>query len=187
VIRLFVAIPIPHKQRQRLKSLCNGVREARWTNEENFHLTLRFIGEVEEPEIDNVSAALSMVRSEPFEMTLSGVGHFESRKRVRSLWAGVMPCLPLTVLQERIESVLSRNGLPPDGRKFSPHITLGRMKQGSPEYVRDWLEGNGVFRAPPFVVESFTLFESYRAQTSAIYTPLNEIPLVPQKVNEEIL
>ena len=177
MIRLFVALSIPDDLRQRLKTLCNGVRDARWVEEENLHLTLRFIGEVEEPEVAYIMAALSSVQSESFDLTLSGVGHFESRNKIRALWAGIQPCPALDTLQQRIESVLKRHGNAPDGRKFSPHLTLARLKQMPPTYVRDWLEGNSFFQASPFSVQGFTLFESYRAPIGAIYTPLQGFPL----------
>jgi 2'-5' RNA ligase len=182
VIRLFVALSLPGELRQRLKTLCNGVRDARWVEEQNIHLTLRFIGEVEEPELAYIMAALSSVQAEQFDLTLSGVGHFESRQKVRSLWAGIQPSPALEALQQRIESVLTRHGIAPDGRKFSPHITLARLKQLPPAYVRDWLEGNSYFQSSSFAVEDFTLFESYRARSGAIYTPLQAFPLNRERV-----
>ncbi|MGB0574799.1 MAG: RNA 2',3'-cyclic phosphodiesterase [Alphaproteobacteria bacterium] len=182
MIRLFVALSLPGELRQRLKTLCNGVRDARWVEEQNIHLTLRFIGEVEEPELAYIMAALSSVQAEQFDLTLSGVGHFESRQKVRSLWAGIQPSPALEALQQRIESVLTRHGIAPDGRKFSPHITLARLKQLPPAYVRDWLEGNSYFQSSSFAVEDFTLFESYRARSGAIYTPLQAFPLNRERV-----
>jgi 2'-5' RNA ligase len=177
VIRLFVALALPDNLRQRLKTLCNGVRDARWVEEKNLHLTLRYIGEVEEPELAYIMAALSSVQVERFDLTLSGVGHFESRGKIRSLWVGIQPCSALEALQQRIESVLTRHGIALDGRKFSPHITLARLTLVPPAYVRDWLEGNSYFLSSSFAVEDFTLFDSYRARTSAIYTPLQAFPL----------
>ena len=177
MIRLFVALSLPDDLRQRLKTLCNGVRDARWVEEQNLHLTLRFIGDVEEPELAYIMAALSSVQAESFDLTLSGVGHFESRRKIRSLWAGTKPCPALEALQQRIDSVLTRHGIAPDGRKFSPHITLARLKQVPPAFVRDWLVGNCSFQSSSFAVKNFTLFESYRARSGAIYTPLQAFPL----------
>jgi 2'-5' RNA ligase len=182
VIRLFVALSLPDDLRQRLKTLCNGVRDARWVDTEYLHLTLRFIGEVEEPEVAYIMAALSSVQAEGFDLTLSGVGHFESRNKIRSLWAGIQPCSALEALQQRIETVLTRHGIAPDGRKFSPHVTLARLKQVPPTYVRDWLEGNSYFQSASFAVENFTLFDSYRARSRAIYTPLQAFPLYRELV-----
>ena len=177
MIRLFVALPLPTDQCQRLRTLCGGVRDARWTEEANLHMTLQFIGEVREPEVDEIAAALSLVEAESFDLTLSGVGHFGSHRKIRSLWAGIISSPALYRLQKRIENVLIRKGIAPDTRKFSPHITLARLKNSTPLHVRDWLEVNSYFRGPSFNVDSFTLFNSYRARTGAIYSPLENFLL----------
>ena len=177
MIRLFVALPLPTDQCQRLRALCGGVRDARWTEEANLHMTLQFIGEVPEPEVDEITAALSSVEAESFDLTLSGVGHFGSHRKIRSLWAGIISSPALYRLQKRIENVLIRKGIAPDTRKFSPHITLARLKYARPLHVRDWLEVNSYFRGPSFKVDSFTLFHSYRGHTGAIYSPLENFLL----------
>lgn len=177
MIRLFVALDMPARQRQRLQSLCHGVRDARWVPEENLHLTLRFIGELEEPRADDVIASLQSVTAGEFSLTLDGVSHFKTGRRIRSLWAGVAPCVALLTLQERIDGALRRVGLPVDGRRFTPHVTLARLKGGTPERVGSWLENNSLFRAEPFAVKDFVLFESYRSHTGAIYTPVERFDL----------
>jgi 2'-5' RNA ligase len=177
VIRLFVAIPLPDDVRARLVSLCSGVRDAHWVRPENLHLTLRFIGEVPEPELDDIADALGRLRARQFPMTVSGVGHFESRRQVRALWAGIEPSAALIDLQARIESALVRTGLAPEGRRFSPHITLARMKRAKPAAVRPWLEANGYFRSNPIAVASFVLFASYLGQGGAVYQPVETFAL----------
>ena len=177
MIRLFVALPLPTHQCQRLRTLRSGVRGAHWTEEANLHITLQFIGEVREPEVAEITAALSSVEAEKFDLTLSGVGHFGSHKNIRSLWVGIQNSHALYSLQKKIESVLTRAGIGLDTRKFSPHITLARLKYARPLHVRDWLEGNSYFRGTAFKVDSFTLFHSYRGHTSAIYTPLENFSL----------
>ena len=89
MIRLFVAIPIPDQLRLRLTGLRGQVPGARWTLPENMHLTLRFVGEIDEDAADDVHDALARITADPFDVQLSGVGHFESRGQVRALWAGV--------------------------------------------------------------------------------------------------
>ena len=181
MIRLFVAIPLPADLRRRLAGLCSGVREVRWVAEENLHLTLRFIGEVAEPQADDIAAALAGVRSGPFTLALAGVGHFESGRRVRVLWAGVEPAAPLLVLQERVESALRRAGLPPDSRRFTPHVSLARLKAAPAHRVGNWLQDNALFRAEPFTVDRFVLFESYLAHTGAIHAPVEVFTLREQQ------
>lgn len=111
MIRLFVAIELPGEVRDRLAMLGAGVENARWVPPENLHLSLRFIGEVHEPVVEDIIPALSRIRMKPFALTLSGAGHFESGKRVRALWVGVEKSPPLINLQERIEAALARAGV----------------------------------------------------------------------------
>ena len=177
MIRLFVALPLPTHQCQRLRTLCSGVRGAHWTEEANLHITLQFIGEVRELEVAGITAALSSVEAENFDLTLSGVGHFGSHKNIRSLWVGVQNSRALYSLQKKIESDLTRAGIGLDTRKFLPHITLARLKNSTPLHVRDWLEVNSYFRGPSFNVDSFKLFNSYHARTGAIYSPLENFSL----------
>ena len=181
VVRLFVAIAIPEEHRYQLKRLCLGVREARWVQEDNFHLTLRFIGEIEEPHLPEIVAALRHVDSEPFSLSLSGVGHFKRGQQIRSLWAGCHPCVSLNILQNRIDVGLRQAGLSPDGRRFTPHITLGRLKKGSPQSVRDWVEENYLFSCSEFMVEQFVLLDSYLSHTGAIYSTIEEFSLTRLK------
>lgn len=177
MIRLFVALELPNTHKQRLLNLCHGVRDARWISEENLHLTLRFIGEVEEPVAGDIISALHSVSAEAFPLTLDSVGHFKTGRRIRSLWAGIAPNEALITLQERIDAALRRAGVPQDGRRFTPHITLARLKGGTPERIASWIESNAAFWAEPFTVKHFTLFESYRTHSGSIYTPVETFGL----------
>jgi len=177
MIRLFVAVALPDLLRRRLAMLCRGVKGARWVDESNMHLTLRFIGEVEEPQAEEIAAALDRLRAPRFPLSLVGAGHFETRGRVRQLWVGIEPNPVLMQLQERIESALQREGLEPEGRKFSPHITLARLDRAAPDTIRNWLHENSLFRAEPFAVEEFVLFQSLLGNGGAVYHPVAEFPL----------
>jgi 2'-5' RNA ligase len=181
VIRLFVAIEFPEELRRRLAMIATGPREARWVPEENFHLTVRFIGEVNEDAMHEIVPALGEVLSEPFELTLAGAGHFESGGRVRTLWVGVEKNPSLVALRDRIESALVRAGLSPERRKFAPHITIARFNNGSPSTAHAWLAANSMFRAMPFPVEEFVLFSSVKGRNGSIYRveaafPLERLP-----------
>lgn len=177
MIRLFVAIALPEMLRHRLAMLCRGVKGARWADESNMHLTLRFIGEVEEPQAEDVAAALDRLRAPCFPLSLAGAGHFETRGRVRQLWIGIEPNPALVRLQERIESALQREGLEPERRRFSPHITLARLDRAAPDVIRNWLHENSLFRAEPFAVEEFVLFQSLQGNGGAVYHAVAEYPL----------
>jgi len=174
VIRLFVALALPEGHRQQLSRLCHGVRDARWVVQENLHLTLRFIGEVEEPRLPEIAKALGRVKFEQFQLTLSGIGHFQNGRRIRSLWAGTKQCDALVQLQNRIDSALRHADVPPAGRRFTPHVTLARLKNGAAHQVGSWIEANALFRADPFPVDRFILFESYLSHTGAIYSSVSE-------------
>ena len=179
MIRLFVAIELPADLRLRMTALYTGVDRAKWVPEENLHVTLRFIGEVGEDVGEDIVTALSTIRGEPFAVTVTGAGHFETGRRVRALWLGLDKNPELDALRKRVESMLVRTGLDPEKRKFSPHVTLARLNNGSPGEVRDWLAANTMFRAYPFTVERFVLFSSYLSRNGAIYTPEVEFPLAP--------
>lgn len=181
MIRLFVGLALPETLGKRLAMLAGGVREARWLDIENLHLTLRFIGETEEDTLAEINRALEQVRAGGFDMTLSGVGHFQSRKRVHALWVGTEPNPALTDLHARIAAALMRAGCAPDRRRFTPHITLARIKPAPPAHVRDWLDANSLFRADPVAVTGFTLFQSHLSQSGAQYQALGEFPLGPRK------
>ena len=178
MIRLFVAIVPPREMRARLSSLCGGVPGARWVEPDNLHLTLRFIGGVEEPLVEDIVFALRAIRMEPFAVTLSSVGHFESRKRVRQIWAGIMGSTQLMDLQGRVDAAMIRAGIKPEGRKFTPHVTLARLKDVKSDAVGAWLQANGPFRGFPFTVTGFTLFASYLGSASPVYQPVEEFALV---------
>jgi len=181
MIRLFTAIALPETLRRRLAMLCAGVRGAHWANEENLHLTLRFIGEVPDDSLADIAGALERVRSPSFDLVLAGAGHFETRRRVRALWIGVEPQPALNALQERVDAALLRSGFPGDPRRFTPHVTLARMGGIPPDAVADWLAGHTLFRAPPLAVEEFTLFRSHLGQGGAHYEPLHSVALGPRE------
>ncbi len=177
MIRLFVAIELPQDVQVRIAGLAGGVPSARWVAQENLHLTLRFIGEVSEDRLADVTAALAAVQGAPFAMNLSGVGHFESRRRVRTLWVGIDPNAELESLYGRVESALVRAGLEPEGRKFSAHVTVARLKAVPAAKVADWLAMGAAFAVPPIAVDRFSLLSSFLSRSGAIYSTVQEFPL----------
>ena len=160
--------------------LCSGVPGARWISPENMHLTLRFIGEVENGQAEDIDAALVRLRAPRFDITLDGVGLFGKPSAARVLWAGVRKCEKLTRLQAKIENALQMSGLPPEERKFSPHITLARLNGAPFLRVQRFLADNGHFLAGPIAVDRFVLFSSFRSASGAIYTAEADYPLTPE-------
>ncbi len=176
-MRLFVGIPLPDDVRARLAGLGGGLKGARWVAPENFHLSLRFIGEVAGGEDKDIAHALKTVSAPAFELRLSTLGAFDRRGRVHAVWAGVEKSDALDRLQGNVESTLVRSGLEPEHRKFKPHVTLARMKNGSASEAGQFLEAHHGFQASPFTVDRFTLFESHLGHGGAHYTALQDYPL----------
>lgn len=177
MLRLFVAIELPAATRQHLMTLTGGVRGARWTTEEALHLTLRFIGEVSEDEAFDIDQALATVTAPPLQLTLEGVGCFGSGKGLRVLWAGVAREDALGHLQAKVESALVRAGLPPEERKYSPHVTLARLRDVPPDRLASYLSAHGLFRSGPMDISHFTLFRSYPGKSGPVYEALADYPL----------
>ena len=136
MIRLFFGLELPGELRMRIEMLSAGIDRARWVAPENLHVTLRFIGEVEEPAMEEIAQEAAAIRFDPFPVTLSGAGHFERRGRVSAVWLGVEPDPALTALRDRIEAAAVRAGQPPEGRKFRPHVTVARLDRARPRERR---------------------------------------------------
>jgi len=170
MIRLFVALDLPEDIRARLLALQGGVPGARWSTNEQLHLTLRFIGEVDGDVARDIDDALAIVRAPAFSLEISGVGEFGG-KNPRALWAGVKANDALMHLQRKIETAMQRIGLPPEQRKYSPHITLARLKAAPRDKVVQFLTHAALFSAGPFQVNQFVLFSSHTSPSGAIYNP----------------
>ena len=175
-MRLFVGISLPADIRLALGTLCSGLAGARWVSQENMHLTLRFIGDADNASATDLDAELNEVQMPVFELAFSGIGNFSKGARLRALWAGVESNEALLHLQGKVEKAAQRAGFEPEGRKFTPHMTLARFK-GQRVDLGDYLEANGAFATAPFPVEQFTLFESHLGHGGAHYVSLNDYPL----------
>lgn len=157
--RLFVAIRPPEDVRDLLIDAMDDSPALRWVGDEQLHLTLRFIGEVERPVANDIAAALDRVRSSNFQIRISGAGKFEKRSG-GALWAGVEPKTPVVGLAAKVERALQQVGLEPEHRAFSPHITLARWNRRNSEAVEAFLRRNSNLHSDPFDVDRFVLFES---------------------------
>ncbi len=166
--RLFVAIRPPEAIRDLLIDAMDDSPELRWVHDDNLHITLRFIGEVERPLADDIASSLGRVRSDPFELRAIGVGMFEQRNG-GALWAGIQPKQPVAGLAAKIERACVSAGAVPEHRAFHPHITLARWNRRSTLAANAFLERNRALASPPFAVEHFTLFESRLSRHGAHY------------------
>ena len=166
--RLFVAIRPPENIRDLLIDAMDDSPEFRWQDEEQLHLTLRFIGEVDRPLAADLADALSRIRAEKFEICVSGVGRFEQRSS-GALWAGIEPKDPVAALAAKVERACQQIGLEPERRAFFPHITLARWKGRRTREVGGYLERHRGLRSHPFEVTEFILFESRLSRHGAHY------------------
>lgn len=167
-MRLFVALPLPENIRWQLRLLCSGLPDVRWVPPENFHLTLRFLGEVDGGVMQDVDAGLAGVRAPGFDLQLTGIGTFGGDK-VRSLWVGVEREPALHHLRDKIESAVVRAGLEPERQKFTPHVTLARAKGAKLPKLPEFLSRHNLFRSDPFPVTHFTLYSSFLSHNGPIY------------------
>ena len=174
--RLFTGLEIPADVAQTLSFLRGGLPGARWIDPENYHLTLRFIGDIERGLADDVASMLGRVGREPFEIRLEGLSSFGGRKP-RAVVASVAPMPALLDLQAEHERLLQRVGLDPEGRKYTPHVTLARLRETSSQQVADYLSARGSFRSLPFRVERFVLFSSRASTGGGPYVVEEAFPL----------
>lgn len=159
MVRLFTGLEIPADLADSLAMLRGGLPGARWIDSENYHLTLRFIGDIDDSLAHEVALLLRQVRRPGFELRLDGLASFGGRKP-RAVFAAAEPNTALMDLQAEQERLLRRVGLEPEGRKFTPHVTLARLRDSSSRQVADYLAARGHFRSRSFPVSRFVLFSS---------------------------
>ena len=157
--RLFSGIEIPAHVRDTLARLNQPLPGARWIEPENYHITLRFAGDIDNHIATEFAHFLDDIEFPAFELRLSGTGVFGGDDP-RQLWAGLEPSSELDALARTHERAARSAGLPPEPRKFKPHVTIARLKYSSPDIVARYLQRNGGFRSEPFFVGRFALFSS---------------------------
>lgn len=174
--RLFTALEIPRNAAMSLSLLRGGLPGARWIDVENYHITLRFIGDVDGRMADEIVERLDRIDRPEFQLRLEGIGSFGSKKP-HSIWAGVSPSPEMYALQGEIERICQRIGLPPDPRKFTPHVTLARLKYSRVDDVVHYLAGRGNFQTSTFSVPRFVLLSSRESVGGGPYLTEEVFPL----------
>ncbi len=170
MIRLFTALEIPASASDHLCTLQSGLQNARWISPENFHITLRFIGDVSEDMAFEIDESLSLIRAEPFDLHLSGLGSF-GHSKPHALWAGVADSDPLHALHARQETAMQKLGLKPEPRKYTPHVTIARLNKRATNAgdVMHYIEHRNLFSTLPFPVTRFVLFSARNSKGGGPY------------------
>lgn len=176
--RLFVAIDLPDGIKNSLADIRSDLPGARWVAAEQLHLTLRFIGEVDDLLFAQIQDVLANVTGSPFHMTLTGIGHFPPGKHARVLWVGMETNEDLLELQRDVELALINAGIAPEERRFSPHITIARMKDIHETRIVAFEEKHREFRTFPFPVDAFHLYSSTLSREGAIHKQEATYPLI---------
>lgn len=175
--RLFIAVDLPETIKENLVSMAFGIPGAKWVTPEQLHLTVRFIGEVDGALFREIKNILDEVSMASFRLQLQGVGYFPPRGTPRVLWVGMEKSEQLQLLRKKIDSALLRVRVEPEGRKFSPHITLARLKNSPVQKIANFLSGNGLFSQKPFQVEDFKLYSSVLSPKGAYHKVERIYPL----------
>ena len=176
-LRLFLAVPIPESIAGRLLTLEADVPGASWRLAEQYHLTLRFIGDVNEATARDVDTELGRIIATPFEIALSGVGSFGGREPT-ALWAGVSAPPDLTRLVSACETAIRDAGLPPESRRYKPHVTLAYLNGTLDHEVAHFLSDAAEFRTRAFVVDHFCMYASRATRSGSCYTEEAVYPLI---------
>ena len=174
--RLFTGLEIPSDIGQALSTLRGGLPGARWIDPGNYHLTLRFIGDVDEMTAHEVASLLGRVKRGAFELHMEGLTSFGGRKP-RAVVANVSPAQALLDVQAEQERLMQRIGLEPEGRKYTPHVTLARLRESSSRDVAEYLVARGFFRTSRFRVSRFVLFSSRNSVGGGPYVVEASYPL----------
>lgn len=176
-MRLFVGIDLPPQIEDHLALVGGGIPRARWEERDKLHVTLRFIGDVDGGTKRRIEDALGDVRHPPFTLAVAGVGFFAPGGKPRILWAGLDDPTPVMELHARVERVLQQAGLEPEGRKYTPHVTLARLSDAPRAKVIEFLQHHALLRTLSFEVRAFQLYSSVLSPRGSKYRIEHHFPL----------
>ncbi len=181
-IRSFIAVEIPEQVRSDITRIINRfAREdfsVKWVKHENLHITLLFLGDIDNNFLENSIKALTDIsgKEKSFDMSLKGLGAFPSPKSPRVIWIGAETgAKELSSLQEKIETAFTQIGYKPEEKKFHPHLTIGRVRERLS--IADKIFTTE-FSSPVFIIESLVLFKSTLTPQGPIYEKIKTFPLL---------
>ena len=177
--RLFSGIEIPEAIGYRMGLLRTGLTGARWIDPANYHITLRFLGDIDGATARDFAANLANIDMEPFQLQFDGLGAFGGKKP-RAIWAALRRSEALNALQRAHERAARSAGLPAEPRNFTPHVTIARLRGTKPLSVAGYLQSAGAFLSESFPVERFVLYSSRASVGGGPYVVEAEYPLEHQ-------
>ncbi len=176
-MRLFVAIGLPAETCISLGHLRGSINGARWVMGSDLHLTLSFIGDGADGDIRDLEPELASIDFPAFELALSGLGTFEHRRKIHTMWAGVESAPALIMLHQKIEGAVARAGYSPPARKYKPHVTLARFSRSSDPAIGSYMAANNTLVDGDFSARSFSLYRSHLGHSGARYEILSTYEL----------
>lgn len=180
MIRLFTGLPLPAPLRDRLALMQGGIDGARWTKPENYHITLTFIGNVDETTAQDIDEALLGVRAPSFDLTLAGADSFAQGDDPTVLWMGLRPEPALHRLKEKIDRAMEQRRLPFENRKYTPHVTQARFRKRADEArIAQFIREQSLFVSEPFHIDHFILYRTHQTKNGSIYEEAASYPLSP--------
>ena len=177
MLRLFVGIDLPPEAKLKLSTIAAGLPGVKWVEPGNYHVTLRFIGEVDEGVASDIDEALAAIKAKRFRLNIAGVGLFGAEDKPRVLYAGVERAPLLVELRDKVGQALGRAGVPPEGRHFTPHVTLANIRAGHAADLGRFLEQHNLLRLPEIAVDRFQLVQSYLTKAGSLYEAAADYPL----------
>lgn len=184
-MRLFIAIEIPDDLKKIFGSLRADIPGARWVAAEQIHLTLAFLGEVEEAAVESLNSEIAGIQLHEFKLCFSGTGCFPNRHRPRVLWIGLEPEPRLDDLASRVRAAVLACGIPQEGRPFSPHVTLARFKLSPSRELDEFIDRNNKLKLQMFTVHEFILYQSQLTSQGAVHSPIRNFPLAAPGIGGE--
>lgn len=178
--RIFIGLPIHKNIANQIATLQGGVPGALWVPPENYHISLRFIGEVDEIKKEDIAEALEEIAFPTFKISLQGIGIFTQKDNPHHLWLKPTPEEHLIKLYRKIETLLTNElSIKAETRKFTPHLTIAKLKDANTEKVGQFMQWHNLFKTPEFEVTEYALFESHLTNNGPVYKPLDFYDLDP--------
>lgn len=177
--RIFIGLRPPPPIRAALLAVMGGIGSARWQEDDQLHLTLRFVGEVAARQADDIAAAIAQIHVAPFAVRLNGVGRFQKQGRTDAIWAGLAPADPLAALHRKVDRAVMGAGFSPEPRAFLPHVTLARLARtaGAEQEIDAFIARHAGLASAPFAFSHLTLFESHLTRGGARYHAVARWPI----------